>query len=300
MKRRLGFALHQLLVVIAVLAILIGLLLPAVQKVRELAARMASSNNLKQMMLAAHSYHDAIGTMPSGVDAKNFSAHMHLLPYIEQDVLYKQIIAVGKDADDKATRKLCVVVKTYISPLDDAPLDGKGGPTNYLFLAGTKPALKDNNGVFYRDSRIRLTDITDGTSQTATIVETLRGDGKAKAVSVRRQHVRLTEKDLKGIKDTAGDAEWKAGKKITGDRGSMWIDGRFLQGTITVTRPFNSPKPDVDCGGEGGLSAPRSWYPYTQVAMGDGSVRTVAAKVKFKTWQAATTRDGGEPLPADW
>jgi type II secretory pathway pseudopilin PulG len=300
MKRRLGFALHHLLVIIAVIAILIGLLLPAVQKVREAAARMQSANNLKQIALAMHNYHDALGHLPSGVDAKNFSAHMHLLPYIEQDAVYKAIIGTGKDADDKATRKWCVVVKTYISPFEDVPPDVKTGPTSYLFVAGTKPALKDNNGVFYRDSVMKFTDITDGPSNTIAVVETLTGDGKTKAVSVRRQHVRLTEKALKGIKDTAGDAEWKAGKNIVGNRGSCWLDGRFLQGTITITRPFNSPKPDVDCGGEGGLSAVRSWQPFTQVALCDGSVRTVASEVKFKTWQAATTRDAGDVIPADW
>jgi hypothetical protein len=300
MKRRLGFALHDLLVIVAVLAVLAGLLFPVVQWVREAAARMASSNNLKQIMLASHNYHDTIGNLPSGVDAKNFSAHMHLLPYIEQDAVYKAIIGTGKDADDKATRKWCVVVKTYVSPLDDVPLGGKTGPTSYLFVAGTKPALKDNNGVFYRDSNIKFRDVSDGLSNTIAVVETLTGDGKNKAVSVRRQHVRLAEKALKGIKDTAGDADWKAGKNIVGNRGSCWLDGRFLQGTITITRPFNSPKPDVDCGGEGGLAGPRSWQPYTQVGLCDGSVRAVPSKVKLKTWQAVTTRDAGDFIPADW
>src|SRR5262249_37774490 len=153
----------------------------------------SSSNNLKQMMVGLHNYESTYGNFPSGVDAKNFSAHMHLLPFIEQEVLYKAIIGVGKDADDKATRKMCAVVKTYISPIDAAPFDVGPGPTNYLFVAGTKPSLKDNDGVFYRDSKFKIADITDGTANTIGLVETLRGDGKAKATSVRRQHVRLGE-----------------------------------------------------------------------------------------------------------
>jgi type II secretory pathway pseudopilin PulG len=300
MLRRRGFALHQLLLVVAVLAILAGLLLPAIMKVREAAARIQSANNLRQIGIALHNYVSVYDQFPSGVDGKNFSAHLQLLPYVESGPTYKKIMSTGKGADDEATRKLCVAVKTYISPLDDAPLDGKIGPTNYLFVAGTKVALKDNNGVFYRDSNTKVAAITDGTSNTFAAVETLRGNGKTKAVSVDRQHVRLTEKALKGIKDTAGTAEWKAGKNIVGNRGSCWLDGRFLQGTITITRPFNSSKPDVDCGGEGGLSAVRGASRTVQVLMCDGSGKFVRSETKFKIWQAATTRDAGDVIPADW
>jgi type II secretory pathway pseudopilin PulG len=177
-KRRLGFALHQLLLVIAVLAILIGLLLPAVQKVREAAARLQSANNLKHIGIALHSHQATYNRLPSGVDGNNFSASYHLLPFLEQEPLYKAITATGKGVDDKATRNWCVPVKVFISPLDDAPLEGKFGPTNYLFVAGTKPGLKDNDGVFYRDSKLSIVVITggDGTSNTIAVVETLAGD----------------------------------------------------------------------------------------------------------------------------
>src|SRR4051794_8869783 len=114
-----GYGLFQLLVVIALLALLMGMMLPAVYKVRIAAARMQSQNNLKQIALAIHNSADTNnGTLPSGVDDKQFSALFHLLPYIESAQLYNAADKT-KDSDDKANAKVrSTRVKLFESPLD--------------------------------------------------------------------------------------------------------------------------------------------------------------------------------------
>jgi type II secretory pathway pseudopilin PulG len=300
LPRRPGFTLFQLLLVLAVLLILLALLLPAVQKVRIAAARMQSSNNLKQIALACHSYADAQGGFPAGCDAKNYSAAAHLLPYIEQNNLYR-LIDFTKDAGDPANANVAQTqIKLYISPLDpQAPQGARGGPTNYLFNAGAKHALADNDGVFYQGSKTRLVDIADGTSNTLMAGETTRGDGGKAAESVLRQHVLLKKEALKGLKDSAGVQDWKDGKNIAGNRGSAWIDGRFLQGTATATRRINDSRPDVDCSGAGGLSGLRNFERGTNVALCDGSVRWLSASIKQDILKALATRAGGEVISLD-
>jgi prepilin-type N-terminal cleavage/methylation domain-containing protein len=209
---RRGFTLIELLVVIAIIAILIGLLLPAVQKVREAAARMACSNNLKQLGLAAHNYEGNNGTFPSGytqdrinaagqiyvsgsTSGYNFQGHSvfyFLLPYIEQDNLFKSMDAAVplNNRSAVAGQKAGAAIKTLVCPSDQFP---EGNPhqfsstewygvTSYRANGGSRPIFataSTNDGVFMATgtqarkaagapagTTVRLLDISDGTSNT--------------------------------------------------------------------------------------------------------------------------------------
>jgi type II secretory pathway pseudopilin PulG len=294
---RSGFTLFQLLVLLALLAILFALLLPAVAKVRMAAARTQSANNLKQLALALHNYHDAIGHLPPGVDDNNFSTATYLLPYIEQDNLFKNI-DLTKSIDDKANAEARkTAIRTFLNPLDAvANVSMDYGATNYLFNAGSHHELANNDGIFFTNSQIKLTDITDGTSNTLFACETLKGDGNVKAMDVKRQHIALKKEALKDLDDDSGVKDFKDGKNLAADRCASWMDGRFLQGTFNSMRRPNDPKPDVTCGGLGGLSGPRSFGDVYQVSMADGSVRTIRTAISMDNWKALSTRAGGETI----
>jgi prepilin-type processing-associated H-X9-DG protein len=295
-NRRSGFTLFQLLVVLAVLAILLALLLPAVQKVREAAARVQSQNNLKQIGIACHNYHDVYGTFPPGVDDKHFSAAARLLPYIEQNNLYKTI-DFKKPADDKANANARqAIIKTFLSPLDPVlSVSADAAPTNYLFNAGSKYPLKDNDGLFYFDSKVKLAAILDGTSNTLLTGETLKGAGGRR--TVQRQYVGLPAAALAGLTEESGVKDFADGKNVRADRCAAWIDGRFLQGTFTGTRVLNDPRPDVGCGGAGGLSALRGLRDYANIGMADGSVRVIGRQVKLDVWKNLASRNDGNVIP---
>lgn len=300
-RTRFGFTLIEVLVLFALIAFAIGLLLPMIQRLREAAARMQSQNNLKQIAIACHNYHDANKSLPSGIDMNGFSAAAHLLPYIEQEALYKQIqfnIPARAQANQLVAKNQ---IKTFLSPQDpSASLPRSTAPTSYLFSAGTKYSLDNNNGAFFRNSKISLVQIPDGTSNTVMLGETLMGDGAKIAVDVKRQHVELDSMELLKLNDNSGVQEFANGKNIASNRCFSWIQGQFLQGTFTGTRTINDTKPDVNCAGSGGLSSLRSLSGGVNVAICDGSVRFVSQSISMQTWQAACTRDGGEVLGNDW
>jgi hypothetical protein len=299
---RRGVTLFQVLLVLALLGILFALLLPAVLRVRAAAARLTSANNLKQIGIAVHNYASSYqDKLPPGCDPNNFSAFAQLLPFVEQEHVFRMIDFM-KPCDDKANKAAAaVVIKVFLDPRDAQMGVVPGlGATNYLFCAGSEPALDGNNGMFARPGKYKIANVPDGLSNTIMAGEILKGNGKTDMTTVERQHVLLGKDALKNLKDDTGAADWKAGKNIAADRGASWIDGRFLQGTFTGTRRINDERPDVNCGGFGGLSALRGTERGVQVVLGDGSVRFVNQTVSMETWKNACSCDDGNVLGNDF
>jgi prepilin-type processing-associated H-X9-DG protein len=294
-----AFTLFQLLALIALFAFLLGLLLPAVAKVRAAAARAQSSNNIRQIGIALHNYHDTAACLPEGCDRNHFSAAARLLPYIEQDNLFRNIDFTKPISDEKNKQVRETLIRIpLLSPRDPLEPSAKGyAPTNFLFNAGSKPSLTDNDGIFYMNSAVRFADVTDGLSNTLFVGETLRGDAKAKPGDLKRHHVALKKTALKDLKDDAGVKDFQAGKNIASDRCAAWIDGRFLKGTFTGTRKINDPRPDVDCEGEGGLSGLRSLDNGCNVGFADGSSRYIVDTVNADVWRLLTSRNDGQVIP---
>jgi prepilin-type N-terminal cleavage/methylation domain-containing protein/prepilin-type processing-associated H-X9-DG protein len=186
---RKGFTLIELLVVIAIIAILIGLLLPAVQKVREAAARTQCQNNLKQLGLACHAYHDAVKVLPPGYTATaaypstspGWGWAAYLLPYLEQGPLYRQI---NFNLPVESQAAIQTMLPVFLCPSDAPPASAfavtdatfttlcLAAPSSYAATCGSDASEVDDptgNGIFYRNSKTRLTDIKDGTSNTTMI-----------------------------------------------------------------------------------------------------------------------------------
>ncbi len=320
MARRRGFTLIELLVVIAIIAILIALLVPAVQKVREAAARAQCLNNLKQIGLALHNYHDTEkGFPPAAVylgSSASWSVHARLLPYLEQNSLAAPINWNAAPQAQPALTSIRVALYVCPSEMNDRD-NGATYPTTYGANFGTwfvwnGATGQAADGAFLVNGRTRMTDFTDGTSSTLAFAE------------VRAFMRYFQDSGIPAVGNAAQPSgpgtiqQWKG--SFLGGGHTAWSDGHVIQTGFTTTFAPNTLVPydypiysggaivgytryDVDyvSRGEGpgaityAAVTSRSYHGnLVQVLLVDGSARPVRDAISLASWQALGTRGGGE------
>jgi prepilin-type N-terminal cleavage/methylation domain-containing protein/prepilin-type processing-associated H-X9-DG protein len=303
-RRRAGFTLIELLVVIAIIAVLIGLLLPAVQKVREAAARSSCQNNLKQIALGAHNYESTYGHLPVNTqeyppntwtwdaqrNARSWSWLARTLPFLEQDNLYHQ----GNIPNATFNQALAVIatpVKTFFCPSDDAQsqvtatdrINLEGGTialTNYKGVSGSNWDWGDwiNNGPSGNPNGLNF---GDGLFY--------RDDG-------------LKPRRLLDVKDGTSNTLMVGEDVPAWNRHCSWPYSNHAVGTCGI--PPNAKR------GNGTAYDPSDWgnvYSFhsrhtggAQFALADGSVRFIVDTIPLPVYRALATINGREVIPSDY
>ena len=305
MVRRSAFTLIELLVVIAIIAILIGLLVPAVQKVREAAARTQCQNNLKQIGLAMHAYHDSYKKLPPGGDALGFSAQAYLLPYLEQANLFRRINFSTAPVGAANSFADAQVIPVFVCPSDPQTSvpNGMAG-NNYVWNYGSDILFHSNStrGVFmFGNATVTLLAITDGTSNTAAFCERRKGDFNNGVITPQTDLMNPpgspTTDDQAVAMCNSFDAT-NPGYQWRSDYGAYWIQALHwtMYQHVNLPNTYGCAFPPQYCS----MPANSGHTSGVNLLLCDGSVRLVSDGISLYTWRALGTRNGSEVLGSDF
>ncbi len=317
--QRKAFTLVELLVVIAIIGILIGMLLPAVQQVREAARRTDCSNQIRQLALASHNYEGTFQSFPAGsvfvADVNtNISPHASLLPFMEQNNLFNLVdftVAYNHANNVNATLEqvpglLCA------SNVLELP-EGLGGRNNYYGNAGVQilhngvpapdPADPNHNmpasdGIFFVESDISFNDILDGSSNTALFSERVTGDG-SNGVSSPKSDTYMPGTYPNTPDEALADAIAVDVNDLT-KQGNSNVGAPWLRSYHSTTRYWHVNTPN-------GISAmyppgrimttASSYHPGgVHVSSADGSARFVIDSIELQVWRNFGSRNDGQLL----
>ena len=346
MRKRNAFTLVELLVVIAIIGALIALLLPAVQNARETARRTQCLNNLKQTGVALQNHHAARNYLPSAAMSKSYSKderHPHsfyrwsalaqLLPYMEQETLHKlldlslPLYMPGAGYPISAPNKAGIsqLLPGFLCPSDlGAPVKEHMGPTNYAVCSGSGAGGGtpfDTDGAFYVNSETTFGDVTDGSSNTIAVSESLIGEDTVRDSSGAFSSA-MPERGYKFILGFGGSpdlTDFKCNGSMNYNssagngndpRGFAWCSGEYRSAAYNHYYPPNAKQFDCITSvtvdptpppaqpilySAYGWRAARSGHPGgVNGAMLDGSVRFFNESIDLVAWQALATRGNAE------